>query len=134
MSKMRGLKIDYPKSDRKSTASRDGVLRRTTQTQPIQGEVFGIFKIIGESPKRNTRGSLAWDCECIAAGHPIQIEHAVLAYGATPAHCRVCAAEERNKKFVEEAQAKEIVREAVAEMRAARLAQEQERIEHGTTN
>ena len=63
---------------------------RDKSTQPVQGETFGLFRIVGESPKRNTRGSLAWQCECVAASHPTTIEHAVLAYGATPTQCAVC--------------------------------------------
>jgi hypothetical protein len=110
-------------------------MTRTKQAQPMQGEVFGLFKITGESPKRSTRGSLGWQCECVAAGHPIQIEHAVLAYGATPTQCAECvqqAATERANEHIEEKKlakelAKELALTALEQLRAAPVvAQQQE--------
>ena len=112
---------------------------RDKSTQPVQGEVFGIFKITGESPKRNTRGSLAWDCECVAANHPIQIEHAVLAYGSQPSQCTTCAQQAASQRLNEKIEERKLSRELAITLleqhrnerlaQQAQIAQQQEGIE-----
>jgi hypothetical protein len=103
-------------------------MSRSKQAQQIaKDDLIGIFRITGESPKRNTRGPLAWACECVAAGHPTTIEHAVLAYGATPTICTACAqqaATQRVAAKIEERKlakelAKEIALQALAQLRSA---------------
>ena len=118
MTKMRGVKIEFPVSDRKSTASRDGVLRRSTQTQPLQGDVIGGWTIISESPVRNTKGVLEWCCRC-DCGHTTRIPHNDLAYGAAPT-CSQCAQQAATQRAQERAREKQIIKEAATELLAAK--------------
>jgi hypothetical protein len=84
--------------------------------------VFGIFKIVGENPKR-VKGKLTWDCECIAAHHPVQLEHSVLAFGVTATQCPQCLAEERASAAAKSVAARRVLAECLLDAKAVRIQQ-----------
>jgi hypothetical protein len=95
---------------------------RTTQSQIFQGTVVGIWTVIADAPVRNTRSVLEWTCKC-PQGHKAQIEHAVLAYGATPTSCAACAEQARAQLAQERIREKRILKEAAKELALRTLEQ-----------
>jgi hypothetical protein len=128
----RGIKIDYPKSARKSTASRDGVLRRSVQIQVFEGTTAGIWTVTSETPTRNVAGKLVWNIQC-DHGHVISIEHSLLEYGVVPAQCAQCVAEEQASAAALKAHERRVLAECLADQQHARQQAEQEQQE-GNSN
>jgi hypothetical protein len=92
-------------------------MSRSKQAQQIaKDDLIGIFRITGESRKRNPRGPLAWACECVAAGHPTTIEHAVLAYGATPTICTACAQQAATQRVAAKLEERKLAKELAKEI------------------
>jgi hypothetical protein len=111
----RGIKHDYPKSARKSTASRDGVLRRSVQTQVFDGTVVGIWTVVVDAPVRDTKNVLVWTCNC-DHGHVRQIANTDLSYGIAPAQCAECAAEDQANAAALKAHESRVLAECRAEI------------------
>ena len=95
---------------------------RTTQSQIFQGTVVGIWTVIADAPVRNARSVLEWTCKC-PQGHKAQIEHAVLAYGATPTNCTVCAEQAATQRVAAKIEERELAKVLAKELAIAALEQ-----------
>jgi hypothetical protein len=107
--------------------------RRTMQAQIFQGTVVGIWTVVADAPKRNTRNVLEWTCEC-PQGHKAQIEHASLAYGITPVQCMACVEAERAQRAQQKTEENKLVRELAIEMLLKRQEPEAQDAQEGKEN
>jgi hypothetical protein len=126
MTTRRNVQMYARTTDRKMGATRDGLLRRSVQTQVFEGTVVGIWTVVADAPARDTKNVLVWTCNC-DHGHVRRIANTDLSYGIAPARCAECAAEDQANATAKSADARRVLAELLTEQREQSRQQDEER-------